>query len=165
MKIKPQGLFSRYGDRAMLPLMYLLQGTLREVPQLTHRWNNIKFPLSELSNLQSDLMVAVTGDPQAVRRWWGPLPIFHVPLLGGWSKFVVIEPKTPIVGIWYIGWIAGDTVAGVSQIPLFNQVRLLIGSGPAQFFGLTANGEQIELQVVGHGRIGQSGKFAKVPLL
>ncbi len=165
MKIKPQGFLSQCADLAMLPLMYLLQGTLREVPQRTHRWNNVKFPVQDLAHLQSDLLVTVPGDVQAVRRWWGPLPIFHIPMFGGWSKFAVIEPKTPVSDVWYIGWIAGDTVAGVSQIPLLSQVRLLVGPGPAQFFGLTANGDQISVHVVGHGRIRQSGKFAKVPLL
>jgi hypothetical protein len=165
MKIATQGKISRFGDICMLPLMYLLQGTVRELPQQTHRWNNMKFPLSAISHLRSDLMVTVPGDPRAVKRWWGPLPIFHIPVLGGWSKFIVMEPATPVSSSWYIGWIAGDTVAGVSQIMISHQVRLLVGAGPAQFFGLTNEGEQIPLIVVGHGRIGQSGRFSSVPLL
>lgn len=165
MNITPQGKLSRFGDWCMLPLMYILQGTFDEVPQQTHRWNNSKFPLADIAHLQSELMVTVPGDPHAVRRWWGPLPIFHIPLLGGWSKFVVLEPISPVVGSWYIGWIAGDTQIGISQIRLSNQVRLLVGSGPAQFFGLGEAGEQISLAVVGHGRVGQSGAFAEVPLL
>ena len=92
MKIEPQNTLSKVADMLMLPVMYVLQGTFKEMPQQTHRWNNLKFPLTELAYLRSEAMVTVSGDSTAVRRWWGPLPIFHIPLLGGWSKFVVLEP-------------------------------------------------------------------------
>lgn len=163
MQIPPQRRISWLGDLCMMPLMYLLQGTLREVPQRTHLWNNTKFGLSELQHLHHSALVTVAGDPRAVRRWWGPLPIFHIPLLGGWSKFSVIAPVGD-VSVWYIGWIAGD-VAGVSQIPLSSPVRVLVGPGPAQFFGVDASGAQIALEIIGHGRIGAAGAFAHIPLL
>lgn len=164
MKIKSQGKLSKYADVCMLPLMYLLQGTLREVPQQTHRWNNVKFSLQDITELQSEQLVTVPGDPSAVRRWWGPLPIFHIPLLGGWSKFVVIGSSIDQSSVWYIGWIAGDT-AGLSQIALTSPVRLLVGPGSAQFFGVTDIGEQIQLKVIGHGRVGNAGDFGRLPLL
>ena len=119
MKIEPQNTLSKVADMLMLPVMYVLQGTFKEMPQQTHRWNNLKFPLTELAYLRSEAMVTVSGDSTAVRRWWGPLPIFHIPLLGGWSKFVVLEPIKPVVEGWYVGWIAGDAIAGVSQIIIF----------------------------------------------
>ena len=163
MNITPQGRLSRLGDILMLPLMYLLQGTIREIPQQTHRWNNCKFSLRDLASLQTELLVTVAGDSNATQRWWGPLPIFHIPLLGGWSKFSVIAPTNDL-GAWYIGWVVGDS-AGISQIKLTGPVRVLLGPGPAQFFGISIDGRQITLEIIGHGRIGQAGKFTRVPLL
>lgn len=161
--ITPQGLASRIADYLMMPLMYFLQGTLREVPQRTHRWNNQKFKNNELSFLTSEKMFTVAGDSSAFRRWWGPLPIFHIPLLGGWSKFVVLE--TTQDEPWFIGWLTGDTL-GVSKIPLRGPVRVLVGSGPAQFFALRLiDGVQLELKSGGHGRVGNAGEFGKIPLL
>ena len=108
-------------------------------------------------------MITVAGDSSAFRRWWGPLPIFHIPLFGGWSKFVVLE--TTQNELWYIGWLTGDTL-GVSKIPLTGPVRVLVGSLPAQFFALRlADGVQLELKSTGHGRVGTAGEFSKVPLL
>lgn len=160
--IPPQSRISKIGDYLMLPLMYLLQGTLSEQPQATHRWNNIKFKNNELAFLVSERMANIAGDTSATRRWWWKLPIFHIPLFGGWKKFVVVQPEHGSVD-WFIGWVAGD-VSGVSQIPLRGPVRVLLGRGPAQFFGLDGSGQQMTLLVVGHGRIGEAGKFAHVPL-
>jgi hypothetical protein len=163
LRIKREGIIALIGDLLMLPLMYILQGNVREVPQRTHRWNNQKLSASALRHLKADAMVHTTADRTALRRWWGPLPIFHMPILGGWKRFIVIAPKVP-QDVWYIGWVVGDT-AGLSNIKLRGSVRLLHGPSTADFFGVNEHGEQIEVVSIGDGMIGKAGQYRKVPLL
>ncbi len=153
----------KLGDMMMLPLMYFLQLNLFETPQRTHFWNNTKFPIESLHWLDGDRLVSVPADETAVRRWLGYIPIFHMPIFGGWKRYVVIAPVIPC-DEWFVGWIAGDT-AGISNITLHTSVRLLQGSGPAQFFGADSEGQQIALRIVGYGQVGVRSEFSALPLL
>ncbi len=146
-----------------MPLMYLLQGNISESPQRTHRWNNLHLKNMQITDLHADKIEIVPGVPHAHKRWLGPIPLFHMPIFGGWKKFVVLQPKQEITE-WYVGWIAFD-VLGVSKVPLSGPVRLGIGPRQAQFFGVTPAGEQIDIDVVGEGFIGLAGDFSKIPLL
>lgn len=95
-------------------------------------------------------------------HWW---PItFHLPRLGGWKNYVVLEPTSGDGKGWHVGWIAGNVI-GVSRIPLNGPVRVLVGSGKVSWFGVNSDGGQIKLRQVGIGRIGDGGTFAKIPLL
>lgn len=161
--IKTQGVWGKIADRAMMPLMYLLQGNISESPQRTHRWNNQHLQNYQISDLQADKIEIVAGDTGAHRRWFGPIPLFHMPVFGGWKKFVILQPKMPAKE-WYIGWVAFDAL-GVSMIPLQGPVRVGIGPRQAQFFGLNQSGQQIDIDVVGEGIIGQAGEFSHIPLL
>lgn len=162
--LKKQSRLSRLSDVLMIPVMYLLQGTVRESPQVTHYWNNVKFPATTFRHLDSEAMVSVSADVKAVPRWLLLLPIFHMPILGGWKRFVVIEPVVP-QDCWYVGWVPGDT-AGVSQIKLTGgPVRLLQGGSHVFFFGINEHGEQIQIRQIGEGVVGKAGVFSKVPLL
>lgn len=147
----------------MLPIMYILQCTVYEVPQRTHRWNNTKLPASAIRDFDASDMVTVLGDSDAKRRWLGPLPLFHMPILGGWDDFVVVEPKV-VQSVWYIGWLPFDTI-GVTQIALDGPVRVLVGPRQVQFFGVDALGYQIPIHVVGKGSVGTAKEYSKVPLL
>lgn len=143
--------------------MYFLQGNLFEIPQRTHFWNNTKFPNEAIRHLDVSMLVSVEGDRAAVQRWLGIVPVFHMPIFGGWKKYAVIKPVVP-QDIWFVGWVVGDAL-GLSHIPLQHQVRLLQGNGSAQFFAVNEHGEQIQLQLVGYGEVGKRGDFNKVPLL
>ena len=90
-----QGLLSKSADYCMIPVMYILQGNFRETPQRTHFWNNTKLTVSDIEILASELFVTVAGEPHAGRRWFGPVPIFHMPIFGGWKKCIVIAPVDP----------------------------------------------------------------------
>lgn len=164
-KIVPrkQSIFGKIGDTIMVPLMYLLQGNVQELPQRTHRWNNLHLKNYSLSDLDSNMIERVSGDTHAHKRWFGIIPLFHMPILGGWKKFVVLNPKS-YTQEWYVGWIAFDAL-GVTKIPVTGPVRLGIGPRQAYFFGLTKTGKQIEIDVIGEGHIGQAGTFSKIPLL
>ena len=160
---REQSLLSKIGDWLMLPLMYLLQGTLREIPQRTHRWNNTKHKAADMTFLRGEMMVNESADMDAKQRWIGPLPLFHMPIIGGWNEFVVLEPIVK-QDIWFVGWVAGDAI-GISQIQLQDKVRVLRGQSTVQFFGINEHGEQIHLQKVGDGIVGNSKQFGSIPLL
>lgn len=162
-KPKPQGSIGRMADYAMLPIMYVLQGNFRESPQRTHRWNNLHLSNRDIDHLSADKIETVAADKESTSWWIGPIPHFHMPIFGGWNKFVIIEPKVP-QKIWFVGWVLSDT-CGISKIPLTSKVRLGIGPLPLQFFGVDFEGRQIDIDIVGYGMIGKAGEFAKVPLL
>ncbi len=162
--ITPQGLLGRLADYCMMPLMYVLQLSISEKPQRTHRWNNKKLHVSELHHFDNDAMVALAGSSDNTPRWLYGLPIFHMPLLGGWDRYIVLAP-TVTQDMWFAGWVAGD-VAGVSRIPLSGPVRLLEGQYAAQFFGINEHGEQIRIVKIGEGLIGRAPReHQQIPLL
>jgi hypothetical protein len=161
--IKKQGRLGYIGDLIMMPLMYALQGTCAETPQRTHRWNNQHLSRVVVSGFDMSKTEEVAADQSAARRWVGPLPIFHIPVLGGWRKFVVLKPRS-YEGEWFVGWVTGDAI-GVSNIPLSGMVRLLQGPLPGVFFGVTGEGVQIDIDIIDYGEVGQARQYAKVPLL
>jgi hypothetical protein len=162
-KPKPQGIVGRIADFAMLPVMYMLQGNFRESPQRTHRWNNLHLNNADINIFHAGMTESVAGDPEALSRWFGPIPLFHMVIFGGWKKFVVLQPKI-LQTEWFVGWVVGDAF-GLSQVPLDGRVRLGIGPQPAQYFGVDSTGRQIDIDIVSYGSIGKAGEFAKVPLL
>lgn len=161
IKIKRQSFLGRIADGLMVPIMYLLQGNFRELPQRTHRWNNVHLKSVQISDLHAEKIIFFDGDSRAHRRWLGPIPLFHMPVFGGWKKFGVIEPVDE-VDEWFIGWLAFDIV-GISQIPLSGPVRIGLGPRQAEYFGIDSGGNQIKIKEVGEGYIGKAGVFAQVP--
>ena len=143
--------------------MYVVSGTLRETPQQTHRWNNVTLHRQQLDHLQTELAVACPGVPTTTDRFWLGLPVFHLPIFGGWKEYVVLSPSTAEQA-WHVGWIAGDT-AGLSQITVRGPVRMLRGPGAVTFFGVTPAGVQTPIQMIATGRIGDQGPYAASPLL
>jgi hypothetical protein len=144
----------------ILSLWFVISIPVLHSPQETHRWNNQKLSLENMKYLRIDYMVEMGGDPHATPvRWW-QLPLFH---LGGWKKFVVLKPTNLGSEEWYVGW-NSEKQSGVSQIPLNNMVRMLVGNDAVRFFGITKNGAQIPLTVVGHGILGQPSLWKHVTL-
>jgi hypothetical protein len=163
LKVRPQGVIGRLADTLMTPIMYVLQGTLKEVPQRTHRWNNHKLDEFELSRVDFSKTISFPGVTSR-KRWFSFIPIFHMPVFGGWKKFVVLVPVDPHK-TWHVGWLPDDDKAGVSLVPVTGWVRVLIGSDPVRFFGFNEHGLQVELVCLGEGHIGKADIYAKVPLL
>lgn len=154
--------WKRFLDWCLVPIMYLLQGNFREIPQRTHFWNNVRW---RADWYHQPWFLSFSGDPTAVAaRPLGFIPRFHMRIFGGWTKFVVLEPVEPIVD-WHVGWSCDVHGSGLSLVTIDRRVRMTIGPGPVKFFGLDRNGKQIELRCVGEGRIGSAGEFAEIPLL
>jgi hypothetical protein len=166
LKVKPLSALARLADWLMIPIMYGTAGTFNEAPQRTHRWNNIKLKAEEIDWLNPVGIVKCDGIGK--KHWYEKLPLlyilFHLPAFGGWRDYVVLRPLHT-TGAWYVGWRAGDC-AGVSRIPLMGDVRMLLGSGDVEFFGIDAEtGVQRAIQEVGRGQCGKGGPFALTPLL
>jgi hypothetical protein len=165
IQFKPQGTLGWLADMLMLPIMFILQGNIHESPQRTHRWNNQKFRTKrEMTFIKVLPRISFEGIAQSSRRWFGIAPLFHMPILGGWKKFVVLQPAD-ITKRWFIGWMPSDgESAGISRIPLTGPVRVTIGDGDVSFFALSESGTPLELVSIGEGLIGQAGEFSRIPL-
>ncbi len=161
--VQPLSKAAHIADRLMLPLMYAVSGTWRETPQQTHRWNNTKLKPDQVKHLAAAKMVSSYGKEAREMRSWFDLPLFHLPICGGWKDYTVLQPDCDI-DRWHVGWIAKDVI-GVSRIQIQGPVRLLTGSGPVSFFGVNLDGDQIKLEEIATGRVGSHGPYAKVPLL
>ncbi len=153
---------ARLADILIVPFMYLLSGTT-ESPQRTHRWNQVRLRHDQVNYLLSEKMVFCKGVESSVR--FHKLR-FHIPILGGWRDYVVIQPEESVGG-WHIGWTTADAV-GVSRIVLHGPVRMLLGPGDVLFFGIRSESDnqiQILIRKIGSGRVGDRGPYRKVPLL
>lgn len=104
-------------------------------------------------------MLKCKGLPKALSRHY--LFWFHIPVLGGWKNYIVLEPKH-VNDIWHVGWKQKN--AQISILPITGPIRVLCGSKDVYFFGLNQNGEQIEIHQIGKGKIGDKGEFSKIPL-
>lgn len=163
LHIPPLGWLARFADWLMTPIMYLLSGTLKESPQRTHAWNNMRLSKRDASIINLDRCVWCDRTPSASPRFFLGLPLFHMPVFGGWKEYVVLEPWGNH-GAWHIGWIT-ETSIGVSRLTLHGPVRMLLGSTEGAFFGISAEGKQIPLTKVGVGTIGSGYLRTDIPLL
>ena len=161
-KIKPLNKLERLADILMTPIMYLVSGVFSESPQKTHLWNNIKISENEAEELNITLMQKVDGVPNKVTKNSGIR--FHCPIIGGWREYVVICPVNSEIKDWYAGW-HNKQITGISRIKLSGSVRLLIGFDQTFFFGISTEGEQIPIRVIGCGRLGIKSQFSTRPLL
>lgn len=154
--IKPQGWLGRIADAVMVPLKYLASGTLRESPRRTIFWNHRVLTKLETERLLPEMMVKVEGiqgelDPSET-------PLAYIPACGGWRNYIILRPLV-LPKSWHVGWVTGDT-GRVSKVPLKGAVRMLVGPGDVQFFGI-ANGRQVTLLERGRGIIGKGGPYRK----
>lgn len=162
--VKPQGLLGRMADYLLMPVMYVAQGNIREAPQRTHFWNNQKFERSELHHaLDAAYSLCVLGDGAAAVLYRYCIPLFHIPVFGGWRRFVVLEAENS--DHWHIGWAADHGFVGASCIQLRGPVRMTIGPGDTTFFAVTTDGTPCRVRQIGSGLIGEAGQWCRTPLL
>lgn len=153
-------------DWMLRPLMRFIAGPHAwfEEPQQTHFWNNQKLDTLPDSWVSSYLL-RVPGDSTATPRWiFGFVPLFHIPIFGGWKRYVVLEP-IDYIGGWHPGWVAVDVI-GCSRISVRGPVRLLQCPNPTEFFGVASDGGlPVTLRIIGFGTIGDGGPYSRLPLL
>lgn len=160
--VKPLSWFAKLANILMKPLMYIASGTFKESPQRAHRWNNTRLTIKDVGGLDKSEMVHCAGIKGEMHSRW--LFIYHIPILGGWRNYVVLEPIEKGID-WHVGCITSDMIM-VSRVKLQDKVRMLVSSKDVSFFGINAaTYEQIPITELGRGRIGSGGKFAKEKLL
>jgi len=157
---------AKLADVALVPIMYLVAWSLVDAPQRTHFWNNTKLSPHNVENLALEMRLFFRG-VEARKPWLARfIPLFHMPIFGGWKEYVVLSPvrynKEPFEGEWYVGWITLDLI-GVSRIPNYGPVRLLLGPAPVYFFAVSEIG-QLRLKKDGEGEIGKKCPFSHLPL-
>ncbi len=159
-QMKSQSHLSKLADILMIPIMYLVSGSI-ETPQRTHFWNNIQLNKSQIENFDPGKMVQYGATADAVKKG---MVLFHIPIFGGWKDYVVIEPEN-FNGSWHVGWVT-EGYAGISQIEIKGHVRMLLGDNDVSFFGMSSlDNTQIKIQKISEGKIGDGGQYKKVPLL
>jgi len=151
--------------------MKLISTAPLERPQETHAWHAQKLTRDDLKSLDSKKYATVGGNEHSYFKT-GSGALFHIPLIGGWRDYIVLEIQINI-SPWYVGWIIRDSDtrkilrSEVHKLPLYEKsVRLLTGTKERSviFFGVDGNGEQLPVRVVGKGRIGDGSIFGKVRL-
>ncbi len=164
--VRAQGPIGRWVDAKFEWVMRHVSGAPEEVSQKTHRWNNHHLNERHVAHLNSEWMVSHPGDTSARKLPRVPLlagALAHVTKYGGWQRYLVLEPDTAQGG-WHIGW-RWSGGAGVSRIPAIGPLRVLVGPGPTEWFGIVVGTNvQIPIKQIGEGHIGHGGEFAKVQL-
>lgn len=165
IKIESYWLPLRLLDILLYPIMCLLIGGKNDSPQRTHRWNYRLLTKAETDYI--DTNKAVTMMPvSASPVYWCGLPVHHLTIFMGWKEYVVLSPQiaTSSESVWYVGWLREDNKA-VSKLALEGPVRMLLGPQTVSFFALDSGGQQLPLNAVARGRIGQMGPYSRLPLL
>lgn len=163
LNVRPIGPVAKLLNTLLRPLMYFVAWSW-ERPQESHPWNTWHLKPRHVQHLSPALMAQCEGNPRALRwRWFGPFPVFHMPIIGGWRDYGVFQ-TTQHTAPWFVGWISEDSV-GISRIPLETGVRMLLGPKEARFFAINANGDQIPLTQIATGRIGTPSAYSELPIL
>ncbi|TSC85646.1 MAG: hypothetical protein G01um10148_1032 [Parcubacteria group bacterium Gr01-1014_8] len=170
--MKPRSLHMSWQliDYAMSPFMRLMSMALFERPQESHAWHAQKFNDDEIASIDLKKCVVIEGDDaSSIKSGAGPL--FHIPLIGGWRNYVVLEVE-PDIDTWHVGWIVRDTNtmdilrAELHKLPLYERrVRMLVGpeGRKTTFCAFNPQG-QVRLTNIGKGRIGDGSSYAKIRL-
>lgn len=168
LAIPPTPLYFRIFDFLLMPFMFALSGFKVNGIQNTHGWHTKDIPETSLES--SKFLEVVGTDDSKYKNIGGVLKhfgLFHMPIFGGWTHYLVLENKDFNNLPWFIGWrIHSAGVTQYSNLPIKKaKVRVLSGlkGNKVSFFGLTKEGKQVNLSLVDKGVIGDS-KYADVPL-
>lgn len=163
--VRRLNVWERLGEAVTEPLAVLASGARDEYPNRTRFWNTMRINAEEIQGLNFLYGVHCPADPTACKPRWGPIPRSHIPILGGWRKYVVLESDELPELQWYVGWCSSPLGGQVSRVPIAHgKVRMLIGDRPVYFFGLDLAGFQIPIRKVGEGAIGDGGEHRLIYL-
>lgn len=171
MNIRPVSLGYRFFDYILSPFMRLISLAPFERPQESHAWHMQQLTPEEILSVKLDACVFVHGDDTTfITSEMGPL--FHIPLVGGWRNYVVLEIEGNMFP-WHIGWIVCDekgektSIGELQRLPLYeSSVRMLVGPiGKTTIFcAFDKNGVQQKLHIKGKGCIGDGSRYGSIRL-
>ena len=151
--IKKLNLTFRLFDFILSPFMWILSGFAFEKPQETHAWHIVNWNWKK----QKPLSIKET-DKEARFGHSSPLGLFHMPIFGGLTKYVVIE-AVGYKRYWNVGW-----EGQVHLLKIYDpKIKLLVGKSGFMAYGITDTNKEAKLKIVGFGTIGD-GKFKGVRL-
>lgn len=165
LEVRAQGPVGRWVDTKFEGVMRYISGAPAEATQRTHRWNNHHLNEKDVAHLNAKWMIAHQGDQNARKLPRVPVlagVLAHATKYGGWKHYLVLTPDT--THYWHIGW-CWRGGAGVSRVLVTGSVRVLVGPGPTEWFGIEAGTNvQIPITQIGEGRIGDNSEFSQVLL-
>jgi hypothetical protein len=166
LEVCAQGPIGRWVDVKFEWVMRHVSGVPLEATQRTHRWNNHHLKEEDVAHLNAEWVVAHQGDQNARKLPRVPVlagALAHVTKYGGWKRYLVLAPDTTH-DYWHIGW-RWPGGAGVSRVRAKGPVRVLVGPGPTEWFGIEADTNvQIPIIQIGDGHVGDNSEFSQVPL-
>jgi hypothetical protein len=162
IEIRPVPAYLRLVDYLLFPLMALLSGFNLDSVQETHTYHTQ--PVNPRL-IDDSLALEVPGANASRFKNHGRITshfgLFHVPILGGWRDYIVLEASS--TGPWHVGWKLCDQYSGdillceVHRLPISDaQIKVLESpSGTILYlFACTPDGVQIPIRLVGEGTIG-----------
>jgi hypothetical protein len=142
----------KMADILLSPFMWLLNG-FKFPLQETHAWHvyriDPKFikPGNSIKIDSEDTMARFTHN--------SPLGLYHMPIFGGLTKYVVVE-VSKYTDHWHIGW-GGINMVQIHKLKITeNRLKLLTGKGAWRGFAVDDAGKILRLKIVGFGRIGDN---------
>lgn len=143
---------TRLFDIMLWPFMWILGGFKFPV-QETHAWHVKKHNWGKQKGL-----VVKEVDKKALFGHESPLGLFHMPIFGGLTKYVVIE-ASGYNNFWQIGWEENLHLLLIKQ----KRIAMLVGKNGFVAYGLGDRGEKLNLKIVGFGELGD-GKYNGIRL-
>lgn len=131
-------------DYSLWPFMWLLGGFVFPV-QETHMWHVRKW------NWNAKGLVIKETDKKARFGHEAPFGLFHMPIFGGLTKYVVIE-ASGYSKYWHIGWEGNIHLLPIKQ----KRIAMLVSKKGFVGYGLGDNKKQLKLKIVGFGELGDN---------
>ncbi len=130
-------------DILLWPFMWILGGFVFPV-QETHVWHVKKHDWKNAKGL-----VIKEKDNKARFGHEASFGLFHMPILGGLTKYVVIEANG-FGNYWNIGWEDNIHILPIKQ----KRVAMLVGKNGFVAYGLGDNDKILKTKIVGYGNLG-----------
>lgn len=145
MKVPKLNFIFRLFDFVLFPFMWILGGFKFPV-QETHAWHVKRWNWKNVKGL-----VIKETDKKARFGHEAPFGLFHMPIFGGLTKYVIIEAKG-FDKFWNIGWEDSIQVLPIRQ----KRVAMLVGKKGFVAYGLGDNNKVLKLKIVGFGELGDN---------
>lgn len=145
MRIPKLKFIFRVFDLLLSPFMWILGGFTFPV-QETHPWHVRKWNWKNAESL-----IVKEFDSNAKFGHSSSFGLFHMPIFGGLSKYVVIEAKG-FKKYWNVGWEQGINILPIKE----NRIMLLCGTKGFIAYGLGDGTKNLKLKIVGYGVLGDN---------
>ena len=161
MKILELSPLFKFCDLCLMPFMHLLNGFKKPI-QETHTWHAYDVDKEFLVNNKGKFVKGLDSESKFDHH--SSLGLYHMPILGGLTKYVVIEVGD-FKDHWHVAWKGGDK-GQIHRLKIYdNKLKLLTGRTGGYFvFALNDKAEFLDIKIIDYGKIGDK-KYPGVRLL